>query len=68
MCYKRFRFLYKIESEERKVKNRIIEYILQLHAHNGCGFDTWIVLNKLPCDKHIVKVIKTGKGIKMESI
>ena len=34
-----------------------------MHAHNGSGFDTWIVLNNLPCDKHIVDIIKNGKGI-----
>ena len=56
-------FLLKFKGEERKVKNKIVEYNLQLHAHNGCGFDTWIVLNNLPCDKHIVDSIKNGKGI-----
>ena len=49
--------------EERKIKNKIVEYNLQSHAHNGSGFDTWIVLNNLDCDKHIVKIIKNGKGI-----
>ena len=49
--------------EERKVKNKIVEYNLQLHAHNGSGFDTWIILNNLDCDKHIVTIIKNGKGI-----
>ena len=34
-----------------------------MHVHNGSGFDTWIVLNNLPCDKHIVGIIKNGKGI-----
>ena len=35
-----------------------------MHAHNGSGFDTWIVLNNLPCDRHIVgDIIKNGKGI-----
>ena len=34
-----------------------------MHAHNGSGFDTWIVLNNLPCDKHIVNIFKNGKGI-----
>ena len=34
-----------------------------MHAHNGSGFDTWIILNNLPCDKHIVNIIKNGKGI-----
>ena len=34
-----------------------------MHAHNGSGFDTWIVLNNLPCDKHIVDIIKIGRNI-----
>ena len=34
-----------------------------MHAHNGSGFDTWIVLKNLPFDKHIVDIIKNGKGI-----
>ena len=50
--------------EEQKVKNKINEYNLQLHAHNGSGFDTWIILNNLSCDKHIVDIIKNGKSIK----
>ena len=44
-------------------KDRVLEYNLQLHAHNGSGFDTWVVLNKLLCDKRIVNIIKNGKGI-----
>ena len=34
-----------------------------MHAHNGSGFDTWIILNNLPRDKHIVDIIKNGKSI-----
>ena len=34
-----------------------------MHAHIGSGFDTWIVLNNLPCGKHIVDIIKNGKGL-----
>ena len=56
-------FCLKLKGEERKVKNKIVEYNLQLHAHNGSGFDTWIVLNNLRCDKHIVNIIKNAKGI-----
>ena len=58
-------FCLKLKGEERKVKNKIVEYNLQLHAHNGSGFDTWIILNNLRCDKHIVGDInsKNGKGI-----
>ena len=56
-------FCLKLKGDERKVKNKIVEYNLQMHAHNGSGFDTWINLNNLPCDKHIVDVIKNGTGI-----
>ena len=56
-------FLLKFKGDERKVKNGIVEYNLQLHAHNGGGFDTWILFNNHPCDKHIVDIIKNGKGI-----
>ena len=46
-------FCLKLKGEERKtIINKIVEYDLQLHAHNGSGFDTWIILNNLPCDKH----------------
>ena len=33
-------FCLKLKAEERKVKYKIVEYNLQLHAHNGSGFDT----------------------------
>ena len=57
-------YLLKLKGEERKVNNKIVEYNLQLHAHNGSGFDTWIILNNLRCDKHIVgDIIKNGEGI-----
>ena len=56
-------FCLKFKGEERKVKNRIVEYNLQLHAHNGSGFDSWISLNTLPCDKRTVDIIKNRKGI-----
>ena len=56
-------FCLKLKGKERKVKNKIAEYNLQMHAHNGSGFDTWIILNNLPCDKHIVDIFKNGTGI-----
>ena len=31
-------FCLKLKREERKFKNRSVEYNLQLHAHNGSGF------------------------------
>ena len=58
-------FCLKLKGEERKtVIIKIVEYNLQLHTHNGSGFDTWIILNNLPCDRHIVgDIIKNGNGI-----
>ena len=57
-------FCLKIKGDEYKEKEgKVSAYNLQLHAHNGSGFDTWIVLNNLPCDKTIVNNIKNGKGI-----
>ena len=56
-------FCLKLKGEKRKVKNKVVEYNLQMHAHNGSGFDTWVTLNNLPCDKHIVDIFKNGKGI-----
>ena len=56
-------FLIKFKIELRKfVNNRNVEYNLQLHAHDGSGFDTWTKLNNLPCDKHIGYNIKIVKG------
>ena len=57
-------YCLKFKGEERKVNNKIVEYNLQMVAHNGSGFDTWIILNNLRCDKHIVgDIIKNGKSI-----
>ena len=57
-------FCLKLKAEEFKVKNKLVEYNLQMYAQNGSGFDTWIILNNFPCDKHIVgDIIKNGKSI-----
>ena len=59
-------FCLKMKGEEYKDKKRKtkLDYNLQLPAHNGSRFDTWIVLKKLPCDKRIVNLIRNGKGIR----
>ena len=56
-------FLLKFKEEDHKFNKEIVEYNLQLNAHNGSGFATWIISKNLLCDKHIVDIIKTGKGI-----
>ena len=53
-------FCLKLKGEERRTSliYTIVEYNLQLHAYKGSGFDTWIILNNLPCGKHFVDIIK----------
>ena len=51
------------KGEPKKVKNKIVEYNLYLIAHNGSGFDSYIVLNNLPQWRSVVKLIKNGAGI-----
>ena len=56
-------FLLKFKRKERKVEKSIVNYNLQLHAHNGSAFDTWNNLKNILCDEHIFDIIKIGKGI-----
>ena len=54
-------FVSKLKGDERKVKNRIVEYNLQINAHDGISFDSRIVLNSLPRDKRNFDTFKNGK-------
>ena len=36
-------YILKLKIEPGK-KNRVVEYEIQMHAHNGSGCDTWIIL------------------------
>ena len=51
------------KGEPKKVKNKIVEYNLYLIAHNGSGFDSYVILNNLPKWRSVVKLIKNGAGI-----
>ena len=51
------------KGEPKKDKNKIVEYNLYLIAHNGSGFDSYVVLNNLPQWRSVVKLIKNGAGI-----
>ena len=51
------------KGEPKKIKNKIVEYDLYLIAHNGSGFDSYVVLNNLPQWRSVVKTIKNGAGI-----
>ena len=49
--------------EPKKNGNKLVDYNLYLIAHNGSGFDSYVVLNNLPQWRSIVKPIKNGAGI-----
>ena len=51
------------KGETKKVNNKIFENNLYLIAHNGSGFDSYVVLNKLPQGRSFVNLIKNGSGI-----
>ena len=55
-CVKKFLdFCLKLKGEEyQDKKGKVLEYNLQLQAYSGSGFDTWIVLNNLSCDKKLL--------------
>ena len=45
------------------VGNEPDEFITPMHAHNGPGVHTWIILNNLTFERIIVDLIKKSKGI-----
>ena len=51
------------KGEPKKIKNKIVEFNLCLIAHNGSGFDSYVVLNNLPQWQSVVKLVKNGAGI-----
>ena len=46
-----------------KPKNRIVENNLHLIAHNGSGFDSYVVSSNLPQWRSFLKLIKNGAGV-----
>ena len=56
-------YTIKLKNEARKVKNKVLEYERQMHAHNGSGFETGIILNNLTCERRIVNSIKAATAI-----
>ena len=56
-------YLLELQDGERKTGKRIVEFILQLHVHNGSSSDTSTILNNLPGGCRLVDLIKNGKGI-----
>ena len=46
------------KGDPKKIKNKIVEYNLYLIAHNGNGFDCYVVINNLPHWRSVFKLIK----------
>ena len=51
------------KSEPKKIKKMVVEYSLYLLAHNGSGFDSYLVLNNLPQWRSVVDFIENGAVI-----
>ena len=51
------------KGETKKVNTKNVEYNLYLIAHNGSGFDSYVVLNNLPQWRCAVKLFGNGAGI-----
>ena len=56
-------YVSQFKGEAKRINSRIVKYKLCLLAHNGSGFDSYIVLNKLPRWRTVVSLIKNGSGI-----
>ena len=56
-------YVLSFKGQPKKVKNKIVENNLYLIAHNGSGFDSYVVLNNLPQWRSVVNLFKNGAGI-----
>ena len=52
-----------IKGRIRKVQSKIVENNLYVRAHNGSGFDSYVVLSSLPHKASVDKLNKNGAGI-----
>ena len=52
-----------IKGKIKKVQSKIVEYNLYVRAHNGSGFDSYVVLSSLPQKPSVVELNKNGAGI-----
>ena len=55
--------VFSFKEEARKVRKKIVEDNLFLIAHNGSGFDSFIVFNNLPQWRSVVDLFTNGAGI-----
>ena len=55
-------YVLKFKGEAKRINNKNVEYSLYLLAHKGSGFDSYVVLNKLPQGRTVVSLINIGSG------
>ena len=55
-------YVLQYKGERKRINNKIVKNNLYLIAHKGSGFDSYVVLNKLP-QWRTVKLNKNGTGI-----
>ena len=55
--------ILEIKGECEKIINKIVDYTLYSMAHNGSGFDSYVVISNVPQWRSVVNLNKKGAGI-----
>ena len=55
--------ILQFKEETKKVNNKNVKYNLYILAHNGSGFDSYVVINNLPQWRTVVNLRKNESGI-----
>ena len=53
-------YALEFKGEAKKINNKFVGYKLYLIAHNGSGFNSYVVLSNLPQWQTVVNIIKKG--------
>ena len=56
-------YVLQFKGKPKRINNKIVKFNLNLIAHKGSGFDSYVVLNNLPRWRTVVSLIKNGSGI-----
>ena len=48
------------KGEPKRLNNENVNYKLYILAHNGSGFDSYVILNNLPQWRTVVNLLKDG--------
>ena len=55
--------MYYRSKENQTKQKKLFNFNLYLIAHNGSGFDSYVVSYNLPQCRSVIKLIKSGAGI-----